>query len=131
MDDIHLIMRAKREKKLEEIEFKKKKEIEGKFTLEIENVYDKEPSKNIFKTSIEIEFDENNLLDDNAELNKNLIKYLLDKYKKNSENFNSMTLKNFKSINANNKAYLAEDEMEYIRSVQNLESQLLELQNVM
>jgi hypothetical protein len=131
MDDIHLIMRAKREKKLEEFEFKKKKEAEGRYTLEIENIYDKEPSKNVFKTSIENDFDENNLLDDNAELNKNLIKYLLDKYKKNSENFNSMTLKNFKSINANNKAYLAEDEIEYIKSVQNLESQLVELQNFM
>lgn len=131
LDDIHLIMRAKREKKFEEFEYRKKKDQEKKFTLEIENVYDKEPSKNIFKTSIENDFDDNNLLDDNAELNKNLIKYLLDKYKKNSDNVNSMTLKNFKSLNSTNKAYLADDEVEYVRTVQNYETQLLEIQNIL
>lgn len=112
LDDVHLIMRAKREKKIIDSEKKNNQQATFKTALENENF-----------------LDEPNLFDENNELNKNVINFLIDRYKRDNHlDEETINIKNVNSIITTNKSMFANEEMDYIKSVQNLETQLRNIQ---
>lgn len=124
LDDVRLFMKIKREKiKLNEKNLKN---------------YKRENSLGATHYTFKTGLDSNDggLLDDRSELGdfeitSDIIKYLIDKYRKENNLFDeNLNLKKIQDM-IQNRAELGDDKIEYIRSVQNLEAQLRSLENDM
>lgn len=121
LDDIHLRMRIKRENiNLQE---KKSKKFGSSMTGFGE-------TQMTFKTGLD-SGNNDDYLDTNSEINKNVIKKLIEKYKKDNVLYDEHL--NFKKIQEimSKRGELGEEAIEYIRSVTDLESQYKSLLNTM
>jgi hypothetical protein len=124
LDDVRLFMKIKREKiKLNE---KNLKNFKSSNSLGATHY--------TFKTGLDS--NEGGLFEDRSELGdfeitSDIIKYLIDKYKRENNLFDeNLNVKKIQDM-LKNRAELGEDKIEYIRSVQDIEAQLRSLQNDM